>query len=335
MRLVSYQELFDLFLEILIDKGFEKDSAFQCAEIFTQNSLVESSHGINRFPSFIDLVKSGHVNPNAKPHLVAEFNSIQQWDGNLGPGPVNSMYVTKKTIELAKKFGMGSIALKNTNHWMRPGYYAWKAADEGFIFICWTNSIPIMPPWGGTECTTGNNPIVFGVPRKGGNIVLDMALSQYSYGALTKYRLAGKELPFVGGYDSDGKLTKNPAEISKTQRSLPIGYWKGSGLSLLLDLISTILSGGKSTFELSETDIDSGMSQIYIAIDPERFSAKEIIDKTVNEIIDYYRSSEKIGSDDISYPGERITANSKKNKQRGIPVEEVIWEKVINLRRNE
>ena len=270
--------------------------------------------------------------PNAKPNKVSSFNSFEQWDGNLGPGPLNSKFITNRTLELADQFGIGCIALKNTNHWMRPGYYAWEAADQGYILICWTNTIPIMPPWGGVNATTGNNPIVLGVPREEGNIVLDMALAQYSYGKLTKYALAGENLPIVGGYDKKGYLTKNAREIGDTHRPLPAGYWKGSGLSLMLDLIATILSGGKSTFELSKSKVDSGMSQIYIAFNPKKFLSTELIDQIVNEILDFYRSSEKIGKEDISYPGERIVKNKQKNLKNGIPVEEIIWKKVNKLK---
>ena len=77
-----------------------------------------------------------------------------------------------------------------------------------------------------------------------------------------------KNFHYFGGYNQKGNLTKNAKDIYETWRPLPIGYWKGSGLSLLLDLIATILSGGNSTSKLSKSKIDSGMSQIYIAIDP-------------------------------------------------------------------
>jgi len=88
----------------------------------------------------------------------------------------------------------------------------------------------------------GNNPIVFAVPCDEGHIVLDMAISQYSYGQLNTYKLLESLLPFEGGYDADGNLTTNPSAIMQSGRPLAIGYWKGSGLSLLLDLIEKLAS---------------------------------------------------------------------------------------------
>jgi 3-dehydro-L-gulonate 2-dehydrogenase len=215
---------------------------------------------------------------------------------------------------------------------MRPGYYAWEAADKGYIFICWTNTIPIMPPWGAKEPRTGNNPIVFGVPRKDGNIVLDFALSQFSYGKLSTYRRENKKLPYAGGYDENGNLTTDAEQIHKTHRSLPIGLWKGAGLSLLLDLIATILSGGNSTSDLSKNNIDSGMSQVYIAIDPKKFSSEAILENSVNEILEYYLSAEKSGEESISYPGERIIKTKESNLKNGIEVDDQIWKKILDLK---
>jgi 3-dehydro-L-gulonate 2-dehydrogenase len=316
-----------------LKNGFNNGDAETLSEIFTENTLVGvASHGVNRFPSFIELVKSNHIIPNAKPKKENHFNALEQWDGNFGAGPLIAKLMTERAIELSKQFGIGCVALKNSNHWMRPGYYAWEAANKGYVFICWTNTIPNLPPWGAKESKTGNNPIVFGVPRKDGNIVLDMALSQFAYGKLANYSREGKELPFFGGYNKEGNLTKNAAEIYESWRPLPIGYWKGSGLSLLLDLIATILSGGNSTAKLSNSKVDSGMSQIFIAIDPNKFSSKELIEKTVNEILEYYLSAERISSEELSYPGKRIVETKKKNLKFGISIDEKIWQKILSLK---
>lgn len=329
---INYEKLFRTFKNILLKNNFAESDAKTCSEIFAENTLVGvSSHGVNRFPGFIELIKSGHINPTAKPTKENSFNAFEQWNGNYGAGPLNAKAMTQRAIQLSQQFGIGCVALKNTNHWMRPGYYAWEAADKGFVFICWTNTVPIMPPWGAKESTAGNNPIVFGVPRKEGNIVLDMALAQYSYGKLANYVREEKELPYHGGYDKNGNLTKNAKDIYEAERPLPIGYWKGSGLALLLDLIATILSGGNSTYDLSKDKIDSGMSQVFISIDPSKFYAAELINKTINEILEFYLSAEKIGDEELSYPGERIIKTKELNLKNGIEINEQIWEKVLAL----
>ena len=333
MAHVNIDELLSTLYSILLKNGFNEDDAETLAEIFSENTLVGvSSHGVNRFPSFIELVKSKHIIPKAIPTKENGFNALEQWNGNFGAGPLNAKLISERAIELSTQFGIGCVALKNSNHWMRPGYYAWEAANNGFMFICWTNTVPNLPPWGSKKPTTGNNPIVFGVPRKDGNIIIDMALSQFAYGKLANYAREGKELPFFGGYDKNGNLSKNAKDIYEAERPLPIGYWKGTGLSLLLDLIATILSGGNSTSKLSKSKVDTGMSQIYIAIDPNKFSSKDLLEKTTNEILEYYLSAEKIGSEDISYPGKRILETKEKNLKFGVSIDEVIWRKVLSLK---
>lgn len=332
MILIKYERLLSTLKSILLENGFNHSGAEKCSKIFSENTLVEvNSHGVNRFKLFIEYVKKGHVDPKAEPIIINKINAFEQWDANLGPGPLNADRMTERVMEISDEYTLGCVALKNSNHWMRPGYYAWKAAEQGYILICWTNTIPIMPPWGGKIPTTGNNPIVFGVPRVDGHIVLDIALSQYSYGQLANYARDGAELPYEGGFDQNGNLTQNAKDILQTKRPLPIGLWKGSGLSLLLDLIAAILSGGKSTFELGKNNVDSGMSQVFIAIDPKKFATSEIIEKSVNEILNYYRSSKSLDGNDISYPGERIIKNREKNLKFGIPIDENIWNGILDL----
>lgn len=332
---ISYIELKTTFKEILLKYNFEEDDAELCSEIFAENTLCGVlSHGINRFPLFIELVQKGKINPKAKLEKIISFNSIERWDGNYGAGPLNAWRMTDRAIELAKKYGIGLIALKNTNHWMRAATYGWKAANEGFLFMCWTNTIPNMPPWGGIEPKTGNNPIVFAFPRSNGNVVLDMALSQYSYGKLATLMYERKKLPVVGGFDEKGNLTDDPEAIYKTQRALPIGFWKGSGLSLLLDLFATVLSGGNSTADLSKLDDDYGMSQIFIAINPVVFTSQKEIDLIAEKIINFYNSSKRLEGEQILYPGERTLIIRNENFKNGILIEEKIWETVISLKNN-
>ena len=81
---------------------------------------------------------------------------------------------------------------RTPNHWMRGGSYGWQAADAGVIGICWTNTLPNVPPWGASEPRIGNNPLIIAIPRPPAHVVLDMAMSQFSVGALASYRTRGE-----------------------------------------------------------------------------------------------------------------------------------------------
>jgi 3-dehydro-L-gulonate 2-dehydrogenase len=200
------------------------------------------------------------------------------------------------------------------------------------VLIAWTNTIANMPAWGAVDCHLGNNPIVLALPYENEAIVLDTAMSQYAYGTLDVYRLSGKKLPFAGGYDVRGNLTTDPAAILETERVLPMGYWKGSGMALLLDLLATILSAGLSTKEITDRGSEHGLSQVFIAANISSLGNQHIVPKTVSGIIEDYRSSKPASEvREILYPGERVLRSRKENAEAGIPVDQSVWREILSL----
>jgi 3-dehydro-L-gulonate 2-dehydrogenase len=326
---IPYEQLKAEFKRALISLNFTETNASDCATIFADNSRDGVySHGLNRFPVFVQYVKEGLINPNAKPTQVSSFGAIEQWDGNLGPGMLNAGLCMHRAIALAKDNGIGCIAIKNTNHWMRGGTYGWQAAEAGCIGICFTNTIANLPPWGGTEPRLGNNPLIFAIPKTSGHIVLDMAITQYSFGKLWQYNNENKPLPVPGGYDSEGHLTTDAAAIMATKRALPIGFWKGSGLSLVLDLLATLLSGGNSTATITQSGKkESGVSQVFIAIKTDTEQNARLID----EIINYTKTSATENGNEILYPGENMLRTRKRNMKDGVLVNEKIWDEVLGM----
>lgn len=330
---ISAKEMQALFSGILIKYHFTEERALQCAKVFTESSLDGIyTHGVNRFPRFVQYIKQGFVKADAAPSMENKFGGIEQWNGNLGPGISNALRVTDIVMSLAKEHGIGCVALRNTNHWMRGGTYGWKAAREGYVFIGWTNTIANMPAWGAKDARLGNNPLVLALPYKDDAIVLDMAMSQYSYGALDMAVMKKEQLSVPGGFDADGNLTTDPAAILAANAPLPVGYWKGAGLSLLLDLLATILSGGLSTYELSKKEFEYSLSQVFIAIDISKLGNRSVIARTIETILeDYHQSIPVNNSKKIVYPGERVLQTRKNNTVGGIPVLEKVWKEINAL----
>lgn len=321
------------FFRILIANGLSEDNAKTCAEVFTTNSMEGVySHGVNRFPKFIEYIKNKLVLPDAVPAKVSGFGGIEQWNGNLGPGPLNALHATERAMALAAKNGIGCVALGNTNHWMRGGLYGWKAAKQGFVFIGWSNTIANMPAWNATDNRLGNNPLVIAIPFANEAIVLDMAMSQYSFGAIEMASLKNEQLPVAGGYDVDGNITTDPNEILQSKKGLPAGYWKGAGLSLLLDMLAALLSGGKAVHDITKQDAEYGLSQIFIAIDLKVLSNLKSINLLLQQIIDDYHQSIPVEpGKKIIYPGERVLMTRKENMDNGIPVVEQVWKTIKSL----
>jgi 3-dehydro-L-gulonate 2-dehydrogenase len=326
---VPIQELVERLTRALRNLGFEQENAALCARLFAETTRDGVySHGIRRFPRFAAMVESGLVQPNAVPVRTAQCGALERWDGRSGPGNLNAWRSMERAIALARESGIGCVALANTNHWMRGGTYGWQAAEAGVIGLCWTNTMPNLPPWGGTTPAVGNNPLVLGVPRAGGPIVLDIAMSQFSYGALESYRDRGELLPVIGGFDAAGELTRDPAAIEAAQRPLPIGFWKGSGLAFVLDVIGAALAGGQVTCEIAQDPLrETGLTQIFIAIGGGGFGRNP--DEGANAAIQFLQSSQPAAEGTrIRYPGEHTLRIREENLALGVPVERAIWDEL-------
>jgi 3-dehydro-L-gulonate 2-dehydrogenase len=328
---ISAVQMEAIFTTILVKYGFGDDSAKSCASIFTNNSVDGVlSHGVNRFSRFVNYVINGLIEINAIPQWVHAAGSIEQWDGKRGVGPLNAIKCTERAMTLARDSGIGCVALSNTNHWMRGGTFGWKAAKAGFVFICWTNTIGLMPAWGAKDNKLGNNPLVIAVPYGDEAIVLDMAMSQYSYGKMEAKALEHSKLDFPGGYNSSNELTRDPTEILDSKRPLPIGLWKGSGLALLLDILAAILSGGLSTQDISKKKDETGVSQVFIAFDISTLGNFPTIQNTISEIIsDYKESLPESEKSTIRYPGEQILKSRAANLRDGILVNKDVWNGIL------
>lgn len=328
---ISYPELCRTLHRILLEIGFADGRAELCARLFVDASRDGvQSHGLNRFPRFIEMIRNGTVEIHATPELSGDCGAMQQWDGRRGVGNLNAFESMDRAISLARGHGVGCVALRNTNHWMRGGNYGWQAADAGVIGICWTNTLPNLPAWGASDPRLGNNPLVIAVPRSKGHVVLDMAMSQFSYGTLETYRTRGEQLPVIGGFDLAGELTRDPVAIEATQRALPIGFWKGSGLAMMLDLIASLLARGRATDEIPRDVLrETNLSQVFVALAMP--SGDDFTDALADRIVESVKSSIPAGEDKVRYPGERTLAVRAENMEKGIPVDPAVWEQVLAL----
>jgi 3-dehydro-L-gulonate 2-dehydrogenase len=329
---ISYQDLHRTLLKVVLRFGLEEERAELCARLFTDASRDGVySHGVNRFPRFLETIRNGVVDIHAEPHLVSAHGGFERWDGRHGPGNLNAHGCMQRAIALSHEHGIGCVALGNTNHWMRGGSYGWQAADAGVIGICWTNTLTNLPPWGSSEPRLGNNPLVIGVPRAEGHLVLDMAMSQFSYGTLESYRMRGEQLPVIGGFDLDGNLTRDPAAIEASRRPLPIGYWKGSGLALMLDLLAAVLSGGRATHQINADVLrETYPSQTFIAFDLPSIDKDEASAQLINQVTAFMQTPDS-SAGVARYPGQRTLEIRKQNMVAGIPIEAAVWEQVQRL----
>jgi 3-dehydro-L-gulonate 2-dehydrogenase len=331
MLRVPYDNLLAALERAMLRLGLEGDRAAQCARLFAETTRDGVyTHGLNRFPRFAESIANGSVDVTAEPTKIAGLGAIERWDGNRGVGNLNAKASMQRAIVLAKEYGIGGVALANTNHWMRGGSYGWQAAEQGLFAICWTNTLANLPAWGATTPSLGNNPLVIAVPRPDGHVVLDMAMSQFSYGSLEAYSKRGQPLPVDGGFDSAGNLTKDAAAIEASKRALPIGYWKGSGLSLVLDMLDAMLSGGLAAHQIPPDPFrETNLSQVFLAIDPGNLLRTQDMLEIARGIINsLHEATPADPGKPVLYPGEQTLQLREENMRLGVPVDPEIWKRI-------
>lgn len=333
MPLVKIDDLQHEYERILAKRGMQADQATKLAAGFVEMANEGTySHGINRFPVFIEQVDKGQIKLNATPECVNSMGALEQWDCHFGPGVLNGLICTDRAIELAKQYGIGMVGMRNSNHWMRGGTYVLKMARQGMAGIASTNSIAVMPAWGGKDHRVGSNPLIMAIAGDP-PVLVDCSMSQYSYGQLQNYVLADKELPVIGGYDNEGNLTKDPHVLWSNKRLLQMGFWKGSSMSIVLDMMLTAISGGLSVPALTEDmDGEFGVSQFLIAIDISKTMSNERLSEEMKRIREYVLASEPAETGSVMIAGSEIeTFITKHAQQGGIEIHESIWSQIKSL----
>lgn len=333
MANIEFTVLQNTLEKALIKAGLKSDVAATCAKVHAESTRDGvHSHGVGRIPRFIEYVKQQWVDVDASPTLVQRLGAIEVLDGGFGIGVINALHATDRAMALAREHGMGLVALRNTTHWMRGGSYGWHAVEQGFASIMWTNTESCMPAWGGVSQSIGNNPLVMAVPHHTGPLVLDMAMSQFSYGKLTTTQLKGEQLPIDGGFDADGQLSRDPAVIAATRRLLPAGYWKGSGLAILLDALAALLSQGRPTYQIDKVQRGSGTGscQIFMVFDPEQLSGQAACDAIVEGIQSHV--ADTVASEPgrkVRWPGE--STSHQRRSENLISIDDALWHSVCEL----
>lgn len=332
---ILFEDAITAMETILLSRDCPADKAKQVAREMARNSLEGTfTHGINRFARLVNYIDDGIINCSAEASLLHGFGAIENWDGNSGLGVSNAFFSMNRACDLAETHGIGMVALRNTNHWMRAASYGLLACERGMAGICFTNTLPNLPAWGATDTRLGNNPLVLAIPSAEGPIIADLAMSQFSYGALELARLEGRQLPIPGGYDSEGNLSQDPHAILKSRRLLQTGYWKGSALSFLLDCFASTLSAGNSVASLSRMDsnYETKVSQVFFAINYRKLLPQEQADSILSEALAYTQASAMAEEGQHArWPGQKARELRARHEKEGIPVDERVWERILAL----
>jgi len=244
-----------------------------------------ASHGVARLPSCLRRVKSGLMNPDAQPRVVAETATQVRVDGGNGFGQVAACFAVDCAVRKAAQHGMALAAVFNSNHFGIAGYYTRRMARAGLIGFAFSNAAPAMAPYGGTRPLLGSNPLSIAVPAPEAPIVLDISMTVVARGKIRRAAREGKPIPEGWAVDASGLPTTDPQAALKGSL-LPVGAHKGYGLAVMVDLLSGVLSGGSFLDDVAETtsgERPCGTCFTFMAVSPDGLLPKEEFLRRVGE----------------------------------------------------
>lgn len=332
---IPYNEVINQLKTTLTAHGCCEEKAVLVASVMAENSLIGVyTHGINRFKRLIANIDTGVIDVSAQAERAGGLGGYEVYEGNRGLGIWNASLAARRVIELGETHGIGCAALRNTNHWLRGGTYAGMIADAGMVGIVFTNTKNNTVAWGTMSGCIGNNPISIAVPGPRGcpNAAVDMAMSQFAWGKLELAKLEGRQLPMEGGYDLEGNPTRDPEKIMESKRIMPAGLWKGSSMSILLDLAAAAVSGGNTVHQLSALGDEQALSQVFLAVNYRALNNPEETEQSIRDTLDHLlaQAPAKEGGA-VRYPGQSSAAVKADNLAHGIPVDERVWEEILAL----
>lgn len=242
---IHVQGLKDLVSGLLEKAGVPLLQAGHAADVMVNAEMKGiESHGVRWLDIYLKRIRAGSVNPVTELKVIQQKAGLLLLDAQNGLGQVAFSKGIEMAIEKAKKVGVCTLGVRNSNHCGALGYYAEMAVKANMAAIVMTNGTPLMAPWGGITPCIGTNPIAFAVPGRAEPVILDMATSASARGKVFVAAQKGIKLPEGIALNREGEPTTDPKEALEGLL-LPVGGPKGYGLSLMIDIMAGIMTGSK------------------------------------------------------------------------------------------
>jgi LDH2 family malate/lactate/ureidoglycolate dehydrogenase len=334
---IDHEQLLTFCSALLVGGGIPKEDAELVAELLVRAELRGyAGHGIIRVTQYLEFVDKGIYQLKEKPVIEREGKITAVIDGKHYIGQVGARLAMEMAIKKAKEHGAGIVCLRRAGHTGRLGDYMEMAANEGLIGMgaaCVGSAVTTL--YGGMKPIAGTNPLAFGIPgRDSGHIILDFATASMSMGEIQR-RVAKKEkIPEGIMLDGHG----NPTTDFKTFRGpprgvmLPFGAYKGSGVTLITEILGGILSGnglGKTWWNRGGHGVNGLFLQVF---DVEEFQPLATFYDRVDELIALVKSTPCApGFTEILLPGESARRREASNRKTGVEIEPDTWHDLKEL----
>jgi LDH2 family malate/lactate/ureidoglycolate dehydrogenase len=319
----------NLVKQILTRAGVSKNESAIIAESLVHAELSGCpSHGISKLCDYLKRLDENLIEKTTTITTVRDTFTTAVLDANNGWGQVASQRAVDLAIEKARNYGSAWISVRNSNHNGRCGYWASKIANAGMVGIAMTNTSPVMVAYGSSESTLGTNPIAISVPSSSGNTIsLDMSTSHQARGKITLAHKKGESIPKGWAVDAQGLPTTDPSD-ALAGSLLPMGGHKGSGLAIMIDILSGVMSGslfGSYIPRFYDDALPQQIGHLFVAMDiSTMMPLDEFTDRISQKENETRNSKPAPGREQVYMPGDLEQKKYMENRKAGVPIPEEI-----------
>ncbi|HVN61723.1 MAG TPA: Ldh family oxidoreductase [Gaiellaceae bacterium] len=318
---VPAPELEQVVTDIYVAHGLRAADAATLARVLVWANLRGvDSHGVSRALRYVELCEKGEANAQPEIAISHPRPAVVAVEADRAPGPVALDAAMRAAIETARETGVAWAGVRATTLTGAIGYYTSLAADAGMIGIGIVAGMPNMAYEGAKGAAVATSPLSIAVPAASQpTVLLDMATAVIALGKITQYKNRGEPLPEGVAVTKEGEPTTDP-ELAAVP--LPLGGAKGSGMSLVFELLTSVLTGNAIVSAFHSGDKRHRQNAALIALDVEAFTPLDEFKQSVDETLTALKNL----GDDVRFPGERGASVEAERRANGIPLPKKLWE---------
>lgn len=331
---IKAEALTSLARGIFAAAGTPEDIAAAVAEsLVTTNLLGHDSHGVLRVKQYISMIGRGIIQPAERPRIHKRFGATAMVTLGYGFGQIGARFAAELAIGMGREHGIAAVSLGQTTHVGRLGEYTGMLAAGGLIGIGFAGggfSHSFVAPYGGRERVFSTNPMSFAVPcGEGATLLLDFATSGVAHGKVMLAQSKGAPLPQGIMLDKCGRPTTAAVDLDDGGALLAMGLHKGSGLSMMMEIIPNLLAGDRP---MSSPEFHVGNPMLLMALLPEAFDEAtdfaahvEVLKARVKAV------APAAGFAEVLVPGEPEARSYAERATSGIPLPDAVWADLCGL----
>lgn len=318
MKLYPVETLDRVLRAALLRRGLSEEHAGWVADGLVETSLRGvDTHGVRLFPTYLKELDGGRS--RARPEMSwSGTGAARLLDAGGALGLVAGRTACAEAVRLAREHGVGTVAVKNSNHFGAASVYTLAMAREGVLGMSFTNSDALVAPFGGVRPIFGTNPMSLAVQGEGDDLFCaDFATSQVSYSKVKHHRAHGIPL-------EEGWAVMEGSDVAALK---PLGGHKGHCLGMMVEILCALLAGMPLDHELSHLygepyDEPRQVAHLFLAYDIAAFQSPEAFRARLSRLLRIVREQPAVEGERVIVPGDLEAEETARRRVEGIPLGE-------------